>query len=165
MSDPRNAIVMKIFALVCIGERAGSGLANIEKIWKEQSLPKPELTEHFNPDRTFMTLRLQNETVNDKENVGVNVGVKLTDTEKRIVKILEKNGDLTATDPSARIGVDPRTIERGLKKLKENNLIERVGSDKAGRWIVVMRVARSLSKKGIIKRIGPERGGSWKILF
>lgn len=58
-------------------------------------------------------------------------------TEKQTVEILGKNGELTAADLSARIGVGPRTIERGLKKLRENNIIERVGSDKTGRRIVI----------------------------
>ena len=32
--------------------------------------------------------------------------------------------------------VETRTIERNLKTLKEKNVVERIGADKNGHWIV-----------------------------
>ncbi len=55
-SDPRNVTLMKMFNLINIGERAGSGIPNIFRIWKELSLATPHLCEELNPDRITLTL-------------------------------------------------------------------------------------------------------------
>lgn len=46
-----------MFNLLGIGERAGSGLENIQLAWKEQEWTVPDLEESFGPDRINLTLR------------------------------------------------------------------------------------------------------------
>ena len=41
VSDPRNRGLMKMFNLIDIGERAGSGIPKIFNIWKDESLKDP----------------------------------------------------------------------------------------------------------------------------
>lgn len=36
ISDPRNGTMLKMFNLIDIGERAGSGIPNIFRVWREQ---------------------------------------------------------------------------------------------------------------------------------
>ena len=57
ISDPRNENIFKMFSLIGVGERAGSGLENIRKAWKEQEWTIPDLEESYNPDRVELTLR------------------------------------------------------------------------------------------------------------
>ena len=57
VSDPRNKNIFKIFSLLGLGERAGSGIENIHKAWKDQHWKTPELFEEFQPDRTILILR------------------------------------------------------------------------------------------------------------
>ncbi|WP_300382600.1 RNA-binding domain-containing protein, partial [Clostridium sp.] len=57
VSDPRNENIFKMFNLLGIGERAGSGLENIQLAWKEQEWLAPDLEELYNPDRITLTLR------------------------------------------------------------------------------------------------------------
>ena len=57
ISDPRNENIFKMFSLIGVGERAGSGLENIRKAWKEQEWTIPDLEETYNPDRVELTLR------------------------------------------------------------------------------------------------------------
>ena len=57
-SDPRNATMMRMFALVNIGERAGSGLPKIVSGWTECGYIAPRYEESFGPDRTTLTLPL-----------------------------------------------------------------------------------------------------------
>ena len=42
-SDPRNATIIKMFNLINVGERAGSGVPNIFKVWKNENFDSPEL--------------------------------------------------------------------------------------------------------------------------
>ena len=57
ISDPRNENIFKMFNLLGIGERAGSGLENIQLAWKEEEWLAPDLEEEFNPDRIILILR------------------------------------------------------------------------------------------------------------
>ena len=72
------------------------------------------------------------------QNVGQNVGQKLKpdDRRKHIIEIIEGNSKVTALDLSKIFYVSERTIERDLKKLTEEKVIEYTGSAKDGYWIV-----------------------------
>ena len=59
ISDPRNRGLMKMFNLIDIGERAGSGIPKIVNIWKDEGLREPVIEEQFDPDRTLITLSLE----------------------------------------------------------------------------------------------------------
>ena len=58
VSDPRNESLIKMFNLINVGERAGSGLPSIRSVWQKQGWQVPEIVEAFNPDRTTLTLPL-----------------------------------------------------------------------------------------------------------
>lgn len=57
-SDPRNGVMMKMFAMVKYGERAGSGLQGIFKTWQSvyHCVPKLEVTTSGGVDRTTLIL-------------------------------------------------------------------------------------------------------------
>ena len=55
-SDPRNKALMKMFNLINIGERAGSGVPNIFNVWEDEGWVEPEIIEKFDPDRTILSL-------------------------------------------------------------------------------------------------------------
>jgi predicted HTH transcriptional regulator len=58
LSDPRNYTLVKLFNLIGIGERAGSGIPNIFAVWKNEGWRKPVIEEQFNPGRTVLSLYL-----------------------------------------------------------------------------------------------------------
>ena len=58
ISDPRNKALMKMFNLIGIGERAGSGVPDIYSVWNDQDWREPEVDEQYNPDRTILKLPL-----------------------------------------------------------------------------------------------------------
>lgn len=57
-SDPRNKGLMKMFNLIDIGERAGSGVPDIYTTWADAGFDAPEIKEEFNLDRTTLILPL-----------------------------------------------------------------------------------------------------------
>ena len=59
ISDPRNGTMLKMFNLIDIGERAGSGIPNIFRIWREQGWTMPALTEQLEPERTILSLTFE----------------------------------------------------------------------------------------------------------
>lgn len=54
--DPRNKSLMKMFNLISIGERSGSGVPNIFNTWADEGWKEPVIEERFDPDRTILTL-------------------------------------------------------------------------------------------------------------
>ncbi len=86
VSDPRNSALMKMFNLVDIGERAGSGIPNIYSVWKKQGWSVPEISESFEPER--ITLSLEVESIDDSEKMAIENG-------DRIKKVAIESGDRT----------------------------------------------------------------------
>lgn len=64
ISDPRNGTMLKMFNLIDIGERAGSGIPNIFRVWREEGWAEPKISENFEPAR--ITLSLKTEKIGDK---------------------------------------------------------------------------------------------------
>lgn len=56
ISDPRNKTLMKMFNMIGIGERAGSGVPNIYDVWKNEGFDCPVVEEEYAPDRTRLVL-------------------------------------------------------------------------------------------------------------
>lgn len=56
ISDPRNKTLMKMFNMIGIGERAGSGVPDIYSVWENQGWITPEVIEEYSPDRTILKL-------------------------------------------------------------------------------------------------------------
>lgn len=52
----RNGTMLKIFNQIDIGERAGSGIPNIFRVWREQGWVTPIIEEGFEPERTTLSL-------------------------------------------------------------------------------------------------------------
>ena len=71
--DPRNKSLMKMFNLISIGERSGSGVPNIFNTWADEGWKEPVIEERFDPDRTILTLEF------------VEKQVKKTGEEKRAI--------------------------------------------------------------------------------
>ena len=59
ISDPRNKALMKMFNMIGIGERAGSGVPDIFAVWESQGWKEPTVDEQYNPDRTILTLSFE----------------------------------------------------------------------------------------------------------
>jgi ATP-dependent DNA helicase RecG len=63
-----------------------------------------------------------------------NVGEKLTDRQKKILKHIEQNNVISAKEISVLLQIADRTVEREIQKLKEIGILERIGGDRGGYW-------------------------------
>ena len=68
-------------------------------------------------------------------NVGLNVG--LNKTEKAVLGLLIEDSDRTADMIATEIGDKKRTIKRTYVSLQKKGKIERIGSKRDGKWIVI----------------------------
>ena len=82
-SDPRNKALMKMFNLINIGERAGSGVPNIFNVWADEGWEVPVIEERFAPDRTVLSLSFKKKVTEKSD------GKKVTEKSDR-KKVTEK---------------------------------------------------------------------------
>lgn len=64
ISDPRNKTLMKMFNMIGIGERAGSGIPDIYQVWKNEGCITSIVKESYNPDRTCLILKFLTKQAN-----------------------------------------------------------------------------------------------------
>ena len=89
----------------------------------------------FNYDENAMSILQENSANADGGiNGGVNGGVEFSETELNILACLTKNNELNAGEIAKQLGIGKRTVERVIKSLKMQGIIERIGSDKTGHW-------------------------------
>jgi len=51
--------------------------------------------------------------------------------------LIKQNKNITATEISERLNMSLSTVRRKIKDLKEQEIIERIGSDKTGYWKII----------------------------
>ena len=53
---------------------------------------------------------------------------------EKIIELIKNDPNISAAAIAEQIGVSSRAVEKQLKKLRDENLIRRVGPDKGGHW-------------------------------
>lgn len=104
---------MKMFNLINIGERAGSGVPNIFNVWNDEGFVEPEIEERFDPDRTILTLSFAKKTSDKKQ------AKKTKENIEMIKKYLEKQGESKTNDIAEHINLSPARTRALLKEIKE----------------------------------------------
>ena len=141
-SNPHNPLIANGFFRSGQIEAWGRGIEKMRKGCLVDSLPAPE----FEIKRSVfsITFRIRNndtgEMPNDGDvNFGVNCGVNfgVNQTQGKMIKLMAENPEITAGKMAEAIGITKRQVETNISKLKASGIIERVGADKKGYWVVL----------------------------
>jgi predicted HTH transcriptional regulator len=127
VSDPRNPTIFKMFAMIDIGERAGSGIFNLVTVWEQIGWNKPVLIENLEAERTTLLVPVERE--DDSGSEGINSegeGINL------LLETIIQHSGRRVNFYSKKLQVPIKTIERWIKKLRDNGEIEFRGSKKSG---------------------------------
>ncbi|MBR2189555.1 MAG: putative DNA binding domain-containing protein [Eubacterium sp.] len=162
LSDPRNKALMKMFNMINVGERAGSGVPNILQTWSKEQWIAPEIEEQFNPDRTILKLSFLKKTdlgggeptqaptqastqatqaptqVSDG-NEGPHIRetvYTLSGLDLAIVNLMRKQPGISQNTMADELKVNRNTLKYHVARLKSMQVIERKGSSQKGAWIV-----------------------------
>ncbi len=147
ISEPRNKAIMKMFNLIRVGERAGSGVPDIFSTWENEGWIEPVIEEQYKPDRTILKLSfIEKEVLPDflpeSEKSGRKSGrkkIKADEIEKRketVLQLIKGNCYITVNELVEKLNLSRGMIESALKNLKLEGRLIREGSTKAGKWIV-----------------------------
>lgn len=59
------------------------------------------------------------------------------ETRISILQLIQENESITSREMSNRLGINRSAISKHLKKMQEENIIRREGSQKSGRWVII----------------------------
>jgi len=68
--------------------------------------------------------------------VNSTINATINETQSRIIALVEANPRITVTMMSAELGINERNVKYGIKALKDAGLLERVGANRNGHWVV-----------------------------
>ena len=85
------------------------------------------------PDLNYHEDETVNETVNET------VTASLSDIEKRVLEAITTNPTISYSELSLSLKVARASIGRTISSLKDKGIIQRDGSDKTGRWLIVKK--------------------------
>lgn len=122
VSDPRNGAMLKMFNLIDIGERTGSGVPNIFRVWREQGWVMPDIAEQLEPERTVLTLKFKK--IGGKKSV---INVK---TKESIIAYLTDNPEAKASSIAEFIGLKPSRTRDYLNELIAEGIVVAEGENK-----------------------------------
>ena len=144
ISDPRNKALMKMFNMIGIGERAGSGVPDIYAVWEAQGWKAPEVEEQYNPDRTILTLSFEKQaTKTSDKNKRQKQATKTSDNrqssktienKQRIVNSLEQKGTCSTVELSELLGLSTARTRALLAILVEEGKIRAEGDRRSRRY-------------------------------
>ena len=80
------------------------------------------------------------EIIATEKKVTVKVTQKVTVNQKKIIKAIKENPNITQEKLAAIIGISRKSIIANMKHLQENGFIKRIGADKNGYWQVVSNI-------------------------
>ena len=140
VSDPRNETIMKMFSLVDVGERAGSGIPDLMATWVKYVKTTPEYSIKQNPARTETTLLYTIRALQEAgkllaEESGLRGGLSggesgllidrsgLSATAQAILKLLDENPSMTYDEISTHLGKARSGIAKHIKKLREKGFL------------------------------------------
>mgnify|MGYP001024679927 FL=1 len=132
VSDPRNGTMLKMFNLIDIGERAGSGIPNIFRVWREQGWTAPVISESFEPDRIMLSLAFKK---SDDKKVTIKsddkkVTIKTARQKNEIIMYLTDHASAKNADIAELLSVKSTRVKQLLKELLDEDVIVAEGSNK-----------------------------------
>ena len=140
VSDPRNSSLIKMFNLISIGERAGSGIPSIYAAWHKLKLPTPTLTEQFEPERSTLTLSIEKVAIKsgDKK-VAIKSGdksdtIKTSIQKNQIVRYLTDHAEAKSSEISTLLEISLSRVKVILSEMIVDGIVVAEGNNRNRRY-------------------------------
>lgn len=123
MSMPRNRELMRIFRDLDLVEQLGSGMTRILKVY-DKSIFK--ITNNY-IQVSFPICEITNKDIREAAE---------QDTKNAIADVMFDNPRITVNSLASYFRMSKSTMSRNIKKMQEEGKIERIGSNRNGKWKV-----------------------------
>ena len=159
ISDPSNATILKMFSMIDIGERAGSGIPGIVSVWEENFKSESVYVQTSNPSRVKTVLDISslvngdeipsdkdefqaiNEVSNDKSSDNTDFQAinqissdksnqKQENVEKELLSILADKQEHSVSELAKVVGLSPARTRAIVAELVSKGLISPIGANR-----------------------------------
>ena len=156
VSYARNPKIQNMLRMAGYGENLGSGFPLILDAWKQTGWILPELKNKIDLDEVELTLPVQREEDSTLKSSQKNSENTRESTQKSTLKSSQKSSQkstlkssqkiieliitspyITLSEIATLLGMTRRGVDKNIQKLKEQGIIQRVGSDKGGHWEII----------------------------
>lgn len=122
-SDPRNETMLKMFAMIEVGERAGSGMDKIYAGWEWAGYGEPTYEVSYGPDRTTLVLPLQDGVIGSARRGTADGAESLRDNEREAIRIAATSGRVTTRAVVQATGLSRQASAALLKRLSDRGIL------------------------------------------
>ena len=129
----KNPSIAKFFVQMAFAEDLGTGINNVYRFLKPYADTKPI----FKEEDTFIVEIPLLKEVPDK--VPDKVPDILTSNQLSIINLIQTNNKISMSQMAEEIGMSKRKILDNINKLREKNIVVRVGNTKTGYWKIFKR--------------------------
>lgn len=126
VSKPVNAALLNIFTNLNLIDQTGHGIPLILKKYGKDAF--------YISDSTVIVTIPMNKELLEKEETNY---YELNMSESKVLDEIKNNSKITANELANKLNFSEPYIEKIIKKLKQEEYIERVGSNKTGYWKIV----------------------------
>ena len=130
----RNRRIGEFFKEIDLSEKKSTGITKILRVLKANGSPPPEFETDDGRNYFIVTIRShEGFEIGKHLNDGLNDGLS---RQQKILLAIKNDPNISEKQLAELLDVSASTIERELKKMK-NNVIARVGSRKNGHWDII----------------------------
>lgn len=140
-SKPRNRAIASAFAYMKIIEKWGSGIPRILRECSEYGLPEPEFIDFDGDFRVNMYRQLPEKdwshTDDTKHDTKHDTNDTISENDTKVLNLIRENPSITQAELREKLQVSIVTVKRLMADLQKRGLIERQGSSRKGKWIII----------------------------
>lgn len=119
---------------IIIGERAGSGIPNIFRVWRERGWPEPVIKESAEPDRITLSLSLLKKKSSDNKVATKSSNkirqLKTASQKAAILEYLTDHALAKCVDIAQMLGVKDARARRILSEMVEDGTVSSEGGNR-----------------------------------
>jgi ATP-dependent DNA helicase RecG len=124
-SRPRNRLLADLLSRTIFMEKVGTGIQRIKNYCMNN---KNEVDFNFNDNNFTIEIKLTRE--NTKEKTREN-------TREKIIQVIGRNSQITTEEIAKETSITVKGVEWHIRQLKNKGILQRIGPDKGGSWVLV----------------------------
>ena len=136
-SKPRNRAIASAFSYMKIIEKWGSGIPRILRECSEYGLPEPEFIDFDGDFRVNMYRQLPEKDWSHTDDTKYDTNDTISENDTKILNLIRENPSITQAELKEKLQVSIVTVKRLMADLQKRGLIERQGSSRKGKWIII----------------------------
>jgi ATP-dependent DNA helicase RecG len=139
ISDPRNPSLLKMFQMLGLGEKAGSGFQKILRAWKEQHWLKPLVSENIQLEMTRVSLPILSLVPEEVEKelcsvIGKSAYQSMDEMGRTILMLAHRFGEIGNEDTQPYLDQHPRDIGIRLGQFSDSGWLTKNGHGRGTKY-------------------------------